>query len=135
LVEVGLGGAFDYTSRQRAGEVGLFNTPGFLIDMGVEVASVEQGRANELGTYNDYRAANGYPRVTAFEQISGDPDVVEGMRRVYGHVDRGGFYLGLFAQDPRPDAAVPALIGRVVAGDALSQALLDPPPFEHVFHH
>src|SRR5262249_56921238 len=107
LVEVGLGGAFDYTSRQRAGEVGLFNTPGFLIDMGVEVASVEQGRANELGAYNDYRAANGYPRVTAFEQISGDPEVVEGMRRVFRQVGPGEVYLRPFRQGPTPQAPGP----------------------------
>ena len=134
LLAAGLGPAFDSTSRQRAGEVGLFNTPPFLHDLGVEVNSVEQGRANELGTYNDYREANGYPRVTAFEQISGDPEVVAGLRRVYGHVDRVEFYVGLFAEDPRPNAAVPALIGRMVAIDAFSQALLNPLLSEHVFH-
>lgn len=124
LLQVGLKRAFEATSSQPAGEIQLGNTPEFL--MPAEIASIRQGRQNRLGSYNDYREAFGYPRVTRFEQISSSPETVAALRRLYGTPDRLEFYVGLFAEDARPDAAVPALIGRMVALDAFSQALLSP---------
>jgi len=124
LLRAGLGTAFDNASRTEAGQVGLFNTPDFLLP--AEEASIKQGRENELASYNDYREAVGYPRVTRFEQISGDPRVVAGLRAVYGHVDRVEFFVGLFAEEPRARSAVPAMIGRMVAADAFSHALTNP---------
>ena len=117
---VGLGSA----SRTKAWQIGLFNTARFLQD--AERASIQQGRDNGLASYNDYREAMGYPRVTEFGQISGDPCVVEGLRRVYGHVDRVEFFAGLFAEEPHSRSAVPGLIGRMVAADAFSHALTNP---------
>ena len=124
LLHGGLGAAFDEASRTNAWQVGLFNTADFLLP--AERASIEQGRNNQLASYNDYRAAMGYPRVTRFEQISGDPRVVDGLRRVYGDVDRIEFFAGLFAEELLPRAAVPKLIGRMVAADAFSHALTNP---------
>lgn len=124
LLQAGLGAAFSEASRTKAGRLGLFNTAEFLLP--VERASIAQGRENRLAGYNDYRAAMGYPRVTRFEQISGDPRVVEGLRRVYGNVDRIEFFVGLLAEDAPPRAAVPGLIGRMVGADAFSHALTNP---------
>ena len=132
LLAVGLGAAFDASSRQQAGEIHLLNTPDFLLR--TEKLAIEQGRRNELASYNDYREAMGYPRVTRFEQISSDESIVRGLRDLYGHVDKIEFYVGLFAEDPRPNAAVPALLGRMVALDAFSQALVNPLVSEHVFN-
>ena len=132
LLRAGLGAAFDNASGTKAGQVGLFNTPDFLLP--VERASIEQGRENELASYNDYREAMGYPRVTRFEQISGDRRVVAGLRNVYGQVDRVEFFVGLFAEEPRERAAVPSLIGRMVAADAFSHALTNPLLSPHVFN-
>ncbi len=124
LLQSGLGAAFTEASGTAAWQIGLFNTAGFLLP--AERASIAQGRENQLAGYNDYRAAMGYPRVTRFEQISGDPRVVDGLRRVYGDVDRIEFFVGLFAEEPLPRAAVPKLIGRMVAADAFSHALTNP---------
>jgi prostaglandin-endoperoxide synthase 2 len=124
LLQAGLGAGFDEASRTKAWRLGLFNTADFLLP--AEQASIAQGRANQLASYNDYRAAMGYPRVTRFEQISGDPRVVEGLRRVYGDVDRIEFFVGLLAEDAPPRAAVPGLIGRMVGADAFSHALTNP---------
>ena len=124
LLQGGLCAAFDEASRTKAWRIGLFNTADFLLP--AERASIEQGRDNQLAGYNDYRAAMGYPRVTRFEQISGDPRVVDGLRRVYGDVDRIEFFVGLFAEDAPPRAGVPGLIGRMVAADAFSHALTNP---------
>ncbi len=124
LLQGGLGAAFDEASRTKAWRIGLFNTADFLLP--AEQASIQQGRDNQLAGYNDYRAAMGYPRVTRFEQISGDPRVVDGLRRVYGDVDRIEFFVGLLAEDAPPRAGVPGLIGRMVAADAFSHALTNP---------
>ena len=120
----GLETAFVSASATQAWALGLFNTAAMLRP--VEMKSVEQGRSNRLASYNDYRVNARYPRVTRFEQISGDPAVVEALRRLYGHVDRIEFFVGLFAEELQPRSAVPPLIGRMVAADAFSHALTNP---------
>jgi prostaglandin-endoperoxide synthase 2 len=132
LVQRGLGGLFEDMSSQPSGELGLFNTPSFLLDR--ETSSVHIGRSNRLASYNDYRALVGFPRVTDFDQINGDPQVQAALRRVYGSVDRIEFYTGLFAEEVRPNSALPPLIGRIVGMDAFSQALTNPLLSMNVFH-
>jgi prostaglandin-endoperoxide synthase 2 len=132
LLSVGLGAAFDASSRQKAGEIHLFNTPDFLLQ--TEKLAIEQGRTNRLASYNDYREAMGYPRVTRFEQISSDEAVIRGLREAYGDADEIEFYVGLFAEDPRPNSTAPALLGRMVALDAFSQALVNPLVSQHVYN-
>ncbi len=110
--EHGLGPLLEEASSQRAGRVGLFNTDPELL--GAERASIEKGRAVQLASYNDYRESCRFPRVTDFDQISGDPRVREGLARCYGTPDRIEFYVGLFAEDPRPNSVLPSLIGRMV---------------------
>ncbi len=128
----GLETAFTSASATRAWAIGLFNTVPMLGP--VELASVKQGRDNRLASYNDYRVNAHYPRVTRFEQISSDPSVVEGLRRIYHNVDRVEFFVGLFAEDLPPRSAVPPLIGRMVAADAFSHALTNPLLAPAVYH-
>jgi prostaglandin-endoperoxide synthase 2 len=132
VVEHGLARLFDDASRQRAGRVGLRNTAPALRE--VEHNSILQGRAVQLAPYNDYRELAGFPRVTAFDQISSDPEIQAGLRDLYGHVDRIEFYPGLFAEDTRPNSVLPSLIGRLVAVDAFSQALTNPLLSQRVFN-
>ncbi len=101
LLRDGLGAALDSASRSEAWRFGLFNTAEMLRP--VELASLQQGRLNRLATYNDYRELMKYPRVTRFEQISENRDVVATLKRLYGDVDRIEFFVGIFAEDP-PDA-------------------------------
>ncbi len=131
MLRDGLGVALAAASQSPAWQVGLFNTAEMLRD--VEIRSLMEGRARRLASYNDYREAMRYPRVTRFEQISGDPDVVAALRTLYGDVDRVEFFVGLFAEDPPPRSAVPPLIGRMVAVDAFSHALSNPLLSPHVY--
>ena len=132
LTAAGVAALAELASRQRAWQVGLFNTVPFLVP--VELAGIEQSRIHKIGSYNDYREAFGFPRVTRFEQITGDPRRIEALRRLYGTPENIEYFVGLFAEDVGPRAAVPPLIGRMVALDAFSQALTNPLLSEYVFN-
>ncbi len=132
LIDHGIGPTIDDCSRQAACEIGLFNTPASLLE--IERKSIALGRAAQLGTYNDYRAAFRFPRLTSFDQITGDAKVREALKAVYKTVDRLEFYVGLFAEDLRPHSAMPPLMERIVAIDAFSQAFTNPLLSEHVFN-
>lgn len=124
LIKRGLAPLFEDASNQRAGRIGLFNTDPALRE--VEEQSIIRARHVQLATYNDYRSHCHFPRVTDFDQISGDPKVQEALRQLYGNVEHIEFYVGLFAEDLRPNSALPPLIGRMVGIDAFSQVLTNP---------
>ena len=124
LLDNGLGLAFAGASSHRAGHIGLFNTPGHL--MRTEAGSLHMARMAQLASFNDYRDAFHFPRMTRFEQISSDPLIIEGLQKVYGRVDNIELYVGLFAEDARPDSILAQLMGRMVGVDAFSQALTNP---------
>src|SRR4029450_11753690 len=124
VVEHGIARLFSDASNQRAGQVGMLNTDPALRE--TELASVREGRAVGLARYNAYRELAKFPRVTSFEQVTGDADRIAALREVYGSVDELELYPGLFAEDPRPNSVLPGLIGRMVGIDAFSQALTNP---------
>ena len=125
IVEEGLAQMFNHTSRQAAGHIGSKNTWDFLVRM-AEAPTIHMARDAEVATYNDYRALCKMPRVTAFEQITGDPSVLAALKSLYNHPDEIEFYPGLFAEDLRPDSALAPLVGTLVGIDAFSQALTKP---------
>jgi prostaglandin-endoperoxide synthase 2 len=132
IINKGLGAMFEETCSQPAAQLGLFNTPEFLIP--TETASITAGREAKLRTYNDYRELCKYPRVTDFNQITGDEDVQKELKRLYGHVDNIELYVGLYAEDLRPNSALPPLVGRLIGIDAFSEAFTNPLLAENIFN-
>jgi prostaglandin-endoperoxide synthase 2 len=132
VVENGLGTCFEDASKQHAGRVSLFNSAPELWD--AQVASVQQARAVELRSFNDYRELARFPRAGGFAEVSSNKRVQNALRDLYGSVDAIEFYPGLFAEDVRPNAVLPALIGRLVAIDAFSQAFTNPLLAPRVFN-
>jgi heme peroxidase len=132
VVEHGVARLCEDASRQRAGRVGVFNTDKALRE--VELASIREARAVGLAPYNDYRELAKFPRVTDFDQITGDPAVQTALRELYGTVEEIEFFPGLFAEDARPNSVLPSLIGRMVGVDAFSQALTNPLLSPRVFN-
>jgi prostaglandin-endoperoxide synthase 2 len=124
ILAMGLAGSFEAATNQPAGRIGPINTPDVLLP--TEQASIELGRSLRLRSYNDYRASCQYPRVTAFDQITGDRQVQDILKSLYRGVDDIEFYTGLFAEDTRANSAVGPMIGRLVGVDAFSQALTNP---------
>ncbi|MDF5720750.1 MAG: peroxidase family protein [Rhizonema sp. PD37] len=132
IIKKGLGAIFEESCSQPAAQLGLFNTPDFLIP--TEIASILLGRGAKLRSYNDYREMCKYPRVTDFNQISGNEKVQKELKRLYGHVDNIELYVGLYAEDLRPNSALPPLVGRLIGIDAFSQAFTNPLLAENVFN-
>lgn len=125
LLDNGLPQLFQYASNQAAGEIGPNNTWEWLIE-NAEVPSIKMGRICRLAPYNDYRELCGMPRVTRFDQITGDERVQQSLAKHYGSVDRIEFYTGIFCEDVRDNSALGPLIGAMVGADAFSQALPNP---------
>ena len=125
LIHSGLGALFEESSSQPATEIGLFNTPEFLIQS-TELASIELGRQAKLTSYNAYRELCQFPAVTSFDQITANPHTQALLEQLYGSVDNIEFYVGLYAEDVRKNSALSPLIGRMVGADAFSQALTNP---------
>jgi prostaglandin-endoperoxide synthase 2 len=132
LTDNGLATLMEEASGQAAGQLGVFNTDPDL--RGVQQWSIEKGRSVALASYNDYRELCQFPRVMAFDQISGRPEVQRRLRDLYGTVERIEFYPGLYAEDPRPNSVLPSLIGRMVGIDAFSQAFTNPLLSPRVFN-
>lgn len=132
VTDKGLGIHFEAASQQASGQLGLKNTPWFLLD--TELKSIELDRLAKLKSYNDYREYCKMPRVTDFDQISGNPDIQNGLKELYKTVDNIELYVGLYAEDNRPNSPLPGLVGRLVGIDAFSQALTNPLLAENVFN-
>ncbi|GAX43301.1 heme peroxidase [Tolypothrix sp. NIES-4075] len=128
----GLGNLFENASLQPAGQMGVFNTAPFLLE--TDWRSIQLGRVSQLASYNDYRELCKFPRVTDFDQITGNIEAQKLLKRFYGHVDNIEYYVGIFAEDTRENSATGPLIGRLVGVDAFSQALTNPLLAENVFN-
>ena len=129
----GLAALIDTASRQPAGKIGLHNTDEWLLRM-AERPSIKAGRTVRLRGYNEYRVACKFPRAHTFEDISSNPRTVEMLRKIYGTVNDVEFFVGLFAEDLRPNSALPPLIGRLVGLHAFSQLMTNPLFAPEVYH-
>jgi prostaglandin-endoperoxide synthase 2 len=125
LIDKGLGALMEETCSQPGTKIGLFNTPDFLIEL-TELPTIRLGRQLQLASYNDYREMCGFPRVTKFEQITGDKYTQQKLKELYGHVDKLEFYVGLYAEEVRENSTIPPLVARLIGIDAFSQALTNP---------
>ena len=132
LTRVGLDAAFSAASAQAAAELGAINTGAALLP--IEDHAVEQGRANKLDTYNNYRVAFGMPRAKTFAEIAQSKDVQKVLKSLYVTPDNVEFYPGLFAEDRVEKSPLPGLLLRMVGVDAFSQALTNPLLSQNIFN-
>ncbi len=133
IIDRGIGAILEETCTQPATQIGLFNTPEFLIDI-AEVPTIALGRKAQMASYNDYREAYQYPRVTRFNQISGDPETRALLQQLYGHVDNVELYVGLYAEDAPENAVLGPLITRMIGIEALSHVITNPLLAENVYN-
>ena len=120
-------------SRERAGKIGLLNTPEFLIER-VERPTVDLMREARLRSFNDYRAAFGLKRLTSFEQLTKNADVRRRLEPLYGDIDNLEWYVGIFAEDYPEYRMMGSLMTTMVANDAFTQALTNPLLARNIFN-
>lgn len=124
LENVGLGAGIDALSRQPAGRIGLFNTPGFLL--GAESISIGLGRQFHLQSFNDYRRRFSLRPIRDFAQLNSDPEIQSRLSALYDDVDQLELYVGLFAEEAEGRSLFGDLMLQMVAVDAFSQIFTNP---------
>ena len=124
LKETGIDSILKYTASSTAQEIDLqvvdslrnflFGAPG---QGGLDLASlnIQRGRDHGLADYNTVRQAYGLPAVTAFDQITSDPEVQQQLEELYGSVDNIDLWVGGLAEDHAPGAAVGPLFQEIIA--------------------
>lgn len=134
LIRDGLAEALTQMSSNHAARMGLGNFASFFVDS--EAKGIEQGRANDLRGYNDYREVMGLPRARSFAEVVGRSEdrqdqarraaLAAELERLYGYIDNLELYVGLFAEPCQKNSPIPELVLAMVAMDAFSQALPNP---------
>src|SRR5690606_8976783 len=105
----GLGRLFEDASHQRAGSIGMLNTPP--LPREVDAASVADSRVLGPAPESHYRDHCCLPRVRTFEHISAARRVSGALRDLYRSAADAHLHVGLFAEDPgSPDAILPPLL-------------------------
>ncbi|KAF3921896.1 hypothetical protein ABW20_dc0100712 [Dactylellina cionopaga] len=87
----------------------------------VEILGIEQSRAWELASLNEFRAFCGLKEHETFEDINSDPKVADALRQLYGHPDYVEIYPGIVIEEPK----VPMTPGAgLLPGYTISTAIL-----------
>jgi len=75
---------------------------------GIDLAAfdIQRGRDHGVADYNTVRDAYGLERVTSFDQISSDSEVVEQLEEAYDSVDNIDAFVGGLAEDHLEDSTV-----------------------------
>ncbi|WP_329080532.1 MULTISPECIES: peroxidase family protein [unclassified Streptosporangium] len=130
-------------SRERAGRIGLMNTPHFLVDRdpahpdrpSVQERTIALARKAQLASYNDYRENFGLGRLKDFGQLTKDTDLRGRLEKLYDDdIDKLEWYVGIFAEDYSRDEMMGRLMTTMVAYDAFTQALTNPLLARNVFN-
>ncbi|WP_347304291.1 peroxidase family protein [Croceibacterium sp. TMG7-5b_MA50] len=137
VTEAGLDQVLRDAAGQKAGRIGLGNTAAFLLakeGANVKRLSLEMGRACGLPSFNAYRRYYGMKPVRSFIDLTGDKDTAGALERLYGHIDRLEWFVGIFAEKYGSANMMGELLTTMVANDAFTQALTNPLLAENVFN-
>ena len=141
VISRGLESLVEQCSRERAGRIGLGNTPRFLVDRtnpdhpSLEERTIALMRQARLRSFNDYRESYGLPRMESFAELTSDPELRERLEGLYdGDIDRLEWYVGIFAEEYPPYLMMGELLTTMVANDAFTQALTNPVLSRSVFN-
>ena len=141
VISRGLESLVEQCSRERAGKIGLGNTPKFLVDRSnpehpsLEERTIALMRQARLRSFNDYRESYGLPRIESFAELTSDTEVRARLEALYdGDIERLEWYVGIFAEEYPDYLMMGELLTTMVANDAFTQALTNPVLSRSVFN-
>ena len=141
VISRGLESLVEQCSKERAGRIGLGNTPRFLVDRtnpdhpSLEERTIALMRQARLRSFNDYRESYGLTRMESFAELTSDPELRERLEALYdGDIDRLEWYVGIFAEEYPAYLMMGELLTTMVANDAFTQALTNPVLSRSVFN-
>ena len=141
VISRGLESLVAQCSRERAGRIGLGNTPRFLVDRSnpdrpsLEERTIALMRQARLRSFNDYRESYGLTRMESFAELTSDPELRARLEALYdGDIDRLEWYVGIFAEEYPDYLMMGELLTTMVANDAFTQALTNPVLSRSVFN-
>ena len=135
VIQSGIGRLITAASMQRAGRIGLHNTPDFFFDplpigddhRSVMERSIAMGRQAKLRPFNDYREAFRMPRLRSFEELTDDRELQRELKELYkDRIDDLEWQVGIFAEDHDEGFSLGRLMVRMVGYDAFTHALTNP---------
>lgn len=135
VTEFGVGPVVTAASRQRAGRIGLYNTPSFFFDpfpigddkRSIMERTVAMARQAKLRSFNDYREAFSLPRLNSFEELTDDPQLLQELKQLYNDkIDDLEWHVGIFAERHDEGFVLGGLMIRMVGYDAFTHALTNP---------
>lgn len=122
--EVGLAAILTSASKQKAGRIGLLNSPAFLDK--AEINALNMSRDFRLCSYNDYREQFGLDRLKDFDDLTKDKTVQLKLRQLYKTMDNVEYLVGIFAEDRSRGSLFGNLLNLMVAYDAFTQIFTNP---------
>jgi hypothetical protein len=97
---------------QNPGKIKLRNFPNWMrrlrrrngqnLEELIDLAAIDIIRDRERGVprYNRFREMFHMPRVKTFEEMSDDRNIVDTLRKIYGHPDKVDLMVGMYAEKP-----------------------------------
>jgi prostaglandin-endoperoxide synthase 2 len=126
VVKLGLDHILKDASNQRAGSLGLENTPEFLLP--ITAISLNMARTCKIQPYVNYCTQYGIDPPTTFEELTGETEHAAKLKALYGAVERVEWFVGLFAQEHNSSLSSfsGTLMMLMVGNEAVTQALTNP---------
>lgn len=124
LEQYGVETIFNEASTQRAGRIGLFNTPSFL--WVAEEHGLKWARDFGLQPFNSYRERFGLEPYRSIEDFADNQMVAQALKGMYSDMNEVEFTVGLFAEKRAHDEVMPPTLRQMVAHDAFTHILTNP---------
>lgn len=136
LESVGLKKIIESVSSQRAGRIGLKNTPHFL--WRAEAYALKMAREFKLQTYNEYREKFGLRKLASIAELVGkrpeDQSLIAELDQLYdGDINKVEYLVGIFAEQRESPALFGELMYNMVSYDAFTHIYTNPLLSKHIY--
>ncbi len=132
LEQAGLAGVLTAASSQKAGKIGLFNSPAFMA--GAEKAALKMSRDLRLRSYNEYRVQFGLDALTNYGDLTSNAPTQQRLQALYPNIDQLEFLVGLFAEEPAAGSLFGSLLNVMVSYDAFTQIFTNPLLSQNIYN-